>query len=77
MKTITVDDYNRVRLPDAKPRQVLAYENAGGTMTLTPVEPVQARPAKVTVSKRGRFTIGVLDRDINESALSEALAEFP
>ena len=29
MKTVTVDDYNRVRLPDVKPRQKLSYENLG------------------------------------------------
>jgi hypothetical protein len=44
MKTVTVDDRQRVRLPDAKPGDVLAYENTNGQMILTPVEP--AKPAK-------------------------------
>jgi hypothetical protein len=26
MKTLTVDDHKRIRIPDAKPRQVFAYE---------------------------------------------------
>ena len=39
MKTLTVDDHKRVRIPDAKPRQVYAYENHGnGSFTLTEVK---------------------------------------
>jgi hypothetical protein len=38
MKTLTVDDQKRIRIPDAKPRQIFAYENHGdGTITLTRV----------------------------------------
>ena len=37
MKTLTVDDYQRVRLPKefARPRSKLAYEENGNTITLT------------------------------------------
>ncbi len=39
MKALTVDDQKRIRIPDAKPRQVFAYENHGnGTITLTEVK---------------------------------------
>ena len=39
MKTLTVDAHKRVRIPNAKPRQVFAYEtNIDGTVTLTPVK---------------------------------------
>ena len=39
MKTVTVDDYQRVRLPDAKPRSKFAYESqADGTIRLIPVK---------------------------------------
>jgi len=39
MKTLTVDAQKRVRIPDAKPRQVFAYEtDIDGTLTLTPVK---------------------------------------
>jgi hypothetical protein len=39
MKTLTVDDQKRIRIPDARPRQVFAYENHGnGTITLTEVK---------------------------------------
>lgn len=39
MKTLTVDDQKRIRIPDAKPRQVFSYENRGdGTLVLTLVK---------------------------------------
>lgn len=45
VKTLTVDDQQRIRMPDAKPRQVFAYENhGGGHVTLTLVEPVTKEP---------------------------------
>ena len=45
MKTLTVDDQQRIRMPDAKPRQVFAYENHGdGHVTLTLVEAANRDP---------------------------------
>jgi hypothetical protein len=45
MKTLTVDDQKRILIPDAKPRQVFAYENHGdGSILLVPIEAVQAEP---------------------------------
>jgi hypothetical protein len=47
MKTLTVDDQERIRIPDARPRTKFAYENNGnGTITLTEVraEPREAFP---------------------------------
>jgi hypothetical protein len=39
VKTLTVDAHKRIRIPDARPRQVFAYENHGnGTLTLTEVK---------------------------------------
>jgi hypothetical protein len=39
MKTLTVDDYQRVRLPDAKPRSKFAYEpDANGVIRLVPLK---------------------------------------
>ena len=37
MSTLTVDGYKRIRIPDAKPGQVFAYENEGGRIVLTPM----------------------------------------
>ena len=45
VKTLTVDDQQRIRMPDAKPRQVFAYENHGdGHVTLTLVEAANREP---------------------------------
>jgi hypothetical protein len=33
--TVIADRYKRVRLPDAKPKQVFAYAKSGETITLT------------------------------------------
>jgi len=43
----------------------------------TRLEPSRSRPAKVTVRTVGRYSVGRLDRPISETALREALAEFP
>lgn len=45
MKTLTVDDYQRIRLPDVKPRTKFAYEKLGdGTHTLTEVKAEAKEP---------------------------------
>lgn len=39
VKTLAVDAHKRIRIPDAKPRQVFAYENVGdGRLILTEVK---------------------------------------
>lgn len=45
MKTLTVDAHKRIRIPDARPRQVFAYENTGnGRLVLTEVKAAVAEP---------------------------------
>ncbi|MDB6021184.1 MAG: hypothetical protein JWQ04_1041 [Pedosphaera sp.] len=78
--TTTADDKKRVVLRVAKPGDRFDVQVSNdGSIILRRLEPVKAqdRPAKVTFVKEGRFTVGVLDRPINEAALKEALAEFP
>jgi hypothetical protein len=41
VKTLTVDDQNRIRIPEAKPRDKFAYENLNGVHTFTPVKKVE------------------------------------
>ena len=79
MTTATVDDKQRVRLRDAKPGQVFSVEpEPGGAIRLVPViSPSDLPPAKVRFEKRGCFTVGVVDRPIDEEALKQALEEFP
>ncbi len=46
MKILIADNYKRVRIPDAKPHQVFAYDNNGhGTLTLTEVRKVKPSAA--------------------------------
>lgn len=78
MKTLTVDDYQRVRLPDVAPRTKFAYaKDAEGRITLTKLGPVQPRLAKVRFEKRHGRTVGVTDQPISLKAIKKALAEFP
>ena len=45
VKTLTVDDQKRIRIPDAEPRQVFAYANNGdGTLILTLVKAEASEP---------------------------------
>ena len=78
MKTLTVDANKRIRIPDAKPRQVYAYENHGdGTIILTEVkaERKNAFPKgsliKYFTGKLGR------ERDELESALVRGCVQGP
>ena len=80
--SVTVDDRKRVVLPGAKPGEEFDVQVSGqGVFILRRLEPVKLkgpRPAKLLrFEKRGRFTVAVLDRPIDERALKEALADFP
>lgn len=45
MKTLTVDAHKRIRIPDAKPRQIFTYENEGnGRLVLTVVRAEAQEP---------------------------------
>lgn len=75
--TVTADEKKRVVLPSARPGDEFEVRESGETFVLRRLDPAPARPAKVKVEKRGGFSVGVLDRPIDEEALEEALAEFP
>ena len=72
---------------DAKKRVVLSVAEPGdrfnvrvgtdGTVVLARIVRAPSRPARVKVEKRDGFSVGVLDRPIDEEALRQALAEFP
>ena len=64
MKTIKADAYQRVRLPDIKPGQVMAYaEGADGCITLTPVK----------AEGQERFPPGSLKRFVTKESNRELL----
>jgi len=76
--TVTADEKQRVTLPSARPGDKFELELSGdGKMVLTRLEPPRSEPAEVRIEKRGKFSVGVLNRPINEQALKEALADFP
>jgi len=73
--TVTVDDKKRVRLPNAKPGQVFAFESAeDGSVTLTPVKPPQ---------RKERFPRGSLlkyltpERDAEQLAILKGCVQGP
>ena len=75
--TVIADNKKRVTLP-TKPGERFDVRILGdGQFMLTRLEPARPHPAKVTVRKEGRYSVGRVDRPISEAALKEALAEFP
>ena len=75
--TVIADNKKRVTLP-TKPGERFDVRVLGeGQFVLTRLEPSQPRPAKVSVRKIGRYSVGRLNRPISEAVLREALAEFP
>ena len=77
MKTLTVDDYPRVRLPHVAHTKFAYEKDASGRITLTKLEPAQRRTAKVRFEKRNGRTVGVTDQPISLQSIMEALTEFP
>jgi len=77
--TVVADSKKRVTLRLAKPGERFDVQVAGdGKFLLTRLEPIQdTPPAKVKIVKRGKYSVGVLDRPMNAQALQEALNDFP
>lgn len=79
MKTLKVDERQRVRIPGVKPGQVFAYERGpDDRIILTPIAATEERPpAKVRFVKVNGRTVGITDRPFDMESLKQALAEFP
>jgi hypothetical protein len=76
MKTLTVDDDKRVRLPEAKPGTVFAYEHDdSGRVTLTPVTQAALKPARL-IRRDGRSYL-VNDLPITDEDVQRAMENFP
>ena len=79
MKTLTVDDRQRVRLPKAKAGQVFAYEsNLDGTIKLVPViaKPGPRRVIAKLVKRGGRLFFQVpTGYTLAPEAIGKAVAE--
>jgi hypothetical protein len=75
VKTLTVDDHKRIRIPDAKPRQIFAYENEGnGRLVLTVVR-AEAQEAFPRGSLK-KFITPAYNRHIEQLAKGSSL-ELP
>jgi hypothetical protein len=77
--TVVADSKKRLTIRLAKPGERYDVQADGdGKFILTRLEPIQtAPPAKVKIVKRGEYSVGILNRPINELALREALRDFP
>jgi hypothetical protein len=76
--TVVADNKKRVTLRLAKPGDRFDVQvSPDGKFVLTKLEPAPARPAKVRFEKRGGYTVGVVDRPIDERALKELLEDVP
>lgn len=73
MKIVTVDDYNRVRLPDVKPRQKFSVEAGNNRIVLALVDEVDVPLVKARkVNGRWMGAKGVkLDRQAIVNAIRE------
>ena len=79
MKTLTVDDRQRIRLPKAKAGQVFAYEpNSDGTIKLVPVIPKPGPRrivAKLVKREGGLFFQVPTGYKLSPEAIGQAVAE--
>jgi hypothetical protein len=75
--TVIADNKKRVVLPTAKPGDRFDMQVSADGFHLRKLEPVEPKPAKVRFEKRGKYTVGILDRPIDEKVIKELLAEFP
>ena len=74
MKTLTVDDYQRVRLPNVKPRTKFSYEDRGdGTITLTEVK----AEAKETFPRGSLMKYLTPERDKEQLAILKGCVQGP
>ena len=79
MKTLTVDDRQRIRLPKAKAGQVFAYEpSSDGTIKLVPVipKPGPRRIVAKLVRREGRLFFQIPSGyTLDPEAIGKAVAE--
>jgi hypothetical protein len=75
MKTLTVDDFHRVRLPDVKPRTRFVYaKDEHGVIRLTKL--IEKKPKSKVVRVKGRTLIDT-DQPVTNEAVAASLADFP
>jgi hypothetical protein len=75
---LTVDEHQRVQLPDVEPKTQLIYEkDANGVIHLKKLGAEEHPPAKVRFVQENGYMVGTTDQPISLEAIKEALSEFP
>jgi hypothetical protein len=74
---LVADSKKRVTLPTRPGASFELQAHGEDKFILTRLEPVVPGRARVTVSKRGNFTVAKTAHKVSATALKEALAEFP
>ena len=77
--SVVVDSKRRVRLPDlVEPQQEYSAERTSpGVIVLRLQQPVEDKPAKVTITMENGYTVGSVDRPIDLDVINRLLDEFP
>lgn len=73
MKTVTVDDYNRIRLPGVKPRQKFSVETGNNRIVLALVQEIEVPLVKAR-KVNGRW-IGAKGVKVDRPAVVNAIRE--
>ena len=75
--TTVADNKKRVTIRTARPGDRFDVQVAGDKIVLTRLAPVASHAPKVKIMRRGRYSVGVLDRPVDERAVRNALSDFP
>ncbi|MGC3991783.1 MAG: hypothetical protein QM796_19240 [Chthoniobacteraceae bacterium] len=75
--TVIADNKKRVTLPTEPGERFDVQVIGKDKFILTRLAPVESVPAQVRLRKKGGFTVGKLQHAIDETALQEALVDFP
>jgi hypothetical protein len=75
--TVIADNKKRITLPTQPGERFDLQAYGKDKFVLTRLTPVKTRSTTVRIQKKSGFTVGKIGHKISESALNEALAEFP
>jgi phage FluMu protein gp41 len=75
--TAVADNKKRVTIRTARPGERFDVQVSGEKIILTRLALAQPQAAKVRIERRDGFSVGVLEKPIDEQAISNALSDFP
>jgi hypothetical protein len=74
--TAVADNKKRVKIRTARPGDRFDVQVIGQKIVLTRLAPAQ-RHTRVRIEKRDGYSVGILDKPIDEQAIKDALSAFP